>query len=286
MLGLRLLTGVFGTDEIPMLGGTEFHRATVVYPQAYPQGELGGLTPLRSRRLTRRVEYNIVGDSLARRFARTLHGDVEEVVHRRGYDSFAVPHLRWAWAGKITEIEQHLKEKPWVNVVMLGIHDVYYTGSTAQWDSMESVRQLIGPHIQRVCQRENVLWRLAPEPWCHGRTRTLDALTIRDRLGRLNSIVREQCGSKAFKVPAGNDPGDSCEHFGRRFRQLEIDALESLTDFQYFPASRVLSGFAREVVDVMSRCGDPLRCPYGFSIVDVKHTEYVHDRNCNTRRFT
>ena len=108
---------------------------------------------------------------------------------------------------------------------MLGIHDVYWT---MEWSAFPE-------QIQRVCQRDNVLWRLAPNPWCMGKDAwylqskikdTFDMNTIRDRVRKLDAMVRKYCGAKAFKVKWIWDPGNTCEHFGAAYRALEIDALE------------------------------------------------------------
>ena len=161
--------------------------------------------------------YNIVGDSLSRRFAHTLHCDGGSL-HAGRHGSFAAPHFQWSWAPKIADVQQHLKDPPWVNVVMLGIHDVYWT---MEWSAFPE-------QIQRVCQRDNVLWRLAPNPWClQSKIKdTFDMNTIRDRVRKLDAMVRKYCGAKAFKVKWIWDPGNTCEHFGAAYRALEIDALE------------------------------------------------------------
>ena len=164
-----------------------------------------------------RHNYNIVGDSLSRRFAHTLHCDGGSL-HAGRHGSFAAPHFQWSWAPKIADVQQHLKDPPWVNVVMLGIHDVYWT---MEWSAFPE-------QIQRVCQRDNVLWRLAPNPWCLRSIikDTFDMNTIRDRVRKLDAMVRKYCGAKAFKVKWIWDPGNTCEHFGAAYRALEIDALE------------------------------------------------------------
>lgn len=152
--------------------------------------------------------YNIIGDSLARRFALYLDGSHDTGLHAN-YQATNL-EMKFQWAPFAKDILGKLDNSA-QNIVMIGIHDVYDTPV------------LPNETIRLICSHDNVLWRIAPKPWCQRPKRTPYTMhTILARLQVFNKRVKEYCGERAVEVDTLDDHGDSCEHYGDLYHENEM----------------------------------------------------------------
>ena len=119
--------------------------------------------------------------------------------------------MGFQWAPLAKDVMAKIAAPPSINIVMIGIHDVYDTPV------------LPNESIHLICLHDNVLWRIAPKPWCERPKRTrYTMLTILARLQIFNERVKEYCGDRAVEVDTLDDHGNSCEHYGDLYHENEM----------------------------------------------------------------